>query len=455
MPRTIDVTTEMQPEQSPPSKKPASATGKLWLRGALLVGGATAAAVLGLTGMNMLSSRVEANAPLGLGFGHKAAPAKAEPSILTAQINTQTPEGQLISAFQMLARGEEPQAFATVQALVAKQPDFSLAQLTYADLLLARTTPEAAAQAHLGATPEQISRANALRTEAQLRLAALVERPPQDAVPKELVGLSSSLRHAIVVDTAKARLYLFENSAEHGLRLVKDSYISLGKAGISKQVEGDQRTPLGIYQVGIRRDEAVARYGAAALPLNYPNEYDRLLGRSGSSIWLHGERAGSYARGPQSTDGCIVLSNDDMQYLADTVKARETPVLILEHVDWVAKQGAKPDIAPGFEAAYASWQAARKSQDAATLRSLYEPDLQRGSDSEAKRLEHKLSLMQNHALPLQSLERLSVLPGHDLEPIMIVTYREQSGSDAAPLLKRQYWREQAGKWRIFFDGVVS
>ncbi|RQO63308.1 hypothetical protein DBR47_01830 [Paucibacter sp. KBW04] len=447
------------PQQAPDSPAPSALKRRparpkpakhALLRAILLLACVGGTAIVGLSGMNFLSSRVEAYAPQRADTAASA----AQPSLLTAQLNTQTPEGQLISAYQMLAKGEESKAFETIEHLVKRQPDFSLAQLVYSDLLLARTSPEAAAQALIGATEEQRARSEALRQEARLRLAALVERPPKDALPKELIGLPSTVQHAIVVDTHKARLYLFQNRGQ-GMELVKDSYVSLGKAGVSKQMEGDQRTPLGVYQVGMRRDEAAARYGAAALPLNYPNEYDRMVGRGGSSIWLHGERAGSYARGPQSTDGCIVLSNDDMQALADTVKARETPVLIFEQVDWVAKKDGKPLVDAQFESAFSQWQEARLKQDAKALLPLYEPGLQRGSDSEAQRLAQNLARMQAHELPVQSLERLSVLPSQDLEPVMIVTYRELSALNPTPALKRQYWRQQEGRWRIIFDGVVS
>ena len=271
-----------------------------------------------------------------------------------------------------------------------------------------------------------------------------------------MFGLSPSVRHAIMVDTSRARLYLFENSAQ-GVRLVRDSYISIGKLGTGKLVEGDQRTPLGTYYVGLRRDEAAARYGAAALPLNYPNEIDRLAGRGGTSIWLHGERAGNYARSPQSTDGCIVLSNDEMRLLAETVTPRETPVLVMDKIRWVKKSSVSspPALDAGFESAFEQWQQARLRQDATTLRQLYEPGLQRGSDSSRDKLETNLARMARQELPVQSLERLSVLPGQHAEPVLIVTYRELSALDDRARLKRQYWREQNGQWKIFFDGVVG
>lgn len=429
----------------------------------LLIAG-LAAAVLGAIGaVGFVSARVELSVPAALS-GKSAnsktgntAPSKT-PDLLTAQIDGQTPEGQLIQTYQLLARGEEGQAFALVEQLVRRQPDFALAQMVYGTLLLARSGQGEAVERQLAAAggAKSSDPAALLRTEARLRLAALVERPPQDALPEQMFGLSPSVRHAIMVDTSRARLYLFENSAQ-GVRLVRDSYISIGKLGTGKLVEGDQRTPLGTYYVGLRRDEAASRYGAAALPLNYPNEIDRLAGRGGTSIWLHGERAGNYARSPQSTDGCIVLSNDEMRLLAETVTPRETPVLVMDQIRWVKKSSVSspPALDAGFESAFEQWQQARLRQDAATLRQLYEPGLQRGSDSSSDKLETNLARMARQELPVQSLERLSVLPGQHAEPVLIVTYREQSAQDERARLKRQYWREQNGQWKIFFDGVVG
>jgi len=412
------------------------------------------AAVLGAVGF--VSARVELSSP-SLPAPTSQGGKQAEPtsSLLTAQLDGKTPEGQLILSYQQLARGQEAQALATIEQLVKAWPDFALAQLVYGDLLMARSGQMPKLGADLSAVGTEIGERSAtLRAESKLRLAALVERPPQDALPKELLNLSPTVRHAIVVDTTRARLYLFENNGK-GMRLLSDTYVSIGKLGIGKLAEGDQRTPLGTYHVGPRRDEAAERYGVAVLPLNYPNEYDRAIGRGGSSIWLHGERAGSYARGPLSTDGCIVLSNDEMRALADKVEAYETPVVIANHVEWVKKSAAKPALNAGFEKAYGQWEQARLKQDAAVLGGFYEPGLQRGSDSEVERLKHNLASMTKHELPVQSLERLSVLPWQDKQAVVVVTYREVSPIEAKPKLKRQYWREQDGRWRIFFDGLVG
>ena len=451
----------------PRSRAPASAAG--------IMGGTIKPAVLAVLGVATVLGAVgyvfakvdrkagqprafatPSNLPDKPAFAHAAQADSPAERLIRTSIDGQTPEGQLILAYQHLARGEEAQAFSTAEQLVKRQPDFALAQLLLGDLLLARSgrpgAVEQGAEAAAGAAP---GAADALLAEAKLRLAALVERPPLNALPRQLLGLSPAVHHAVVVDTSRARLYLFENGAD-GLKLLRDSYASIGKLGTGKLLQGDQRTPLGTYHIGPRRDEPAARYGAAALPLNYPNEYDRVMGRSGTSIWLHGERAGNYARGPLSTDGCVVLSNDEMRVLADIVAARETPMVIVDKVEWVDRDlAAKLPADAGFERAYQAWQQARLSQDAQTLRGIYEAGLERGSDSSAARLEANLARMAKQELPVQSVERLSSLPWPDQPSVKIVTYRELSPNGGSSQLKRQYWREKDGHWTIFFDGVVS
>ena len=112
-----------------------------------------------------------------------------------------------------------------------------------------------------------------LREESRIRLKALRERPRPGSIPSQFLALSPRTRHAIAVDTSKSRLYLFENSAE-GLKLIADYYTSIGKSGIEKNLEGDQRTPLDVSR-----------------------------GKTGGGIWLHGTPPGQFSRAPKASDG--------------------------------------------------------------------------------------------------------------------------------------------------------
>ena len=86
-----------------------------------------------------------------------------------------------------------------------------------------------------------------LRDEVIARLRAYRNRPDTaDYVPRYLLQMQPDQKHAIVVDTQKARLYLYRN--DHGRpRFVADYYISHGKLGADKTDEGDKKTPTGVY----------------------------------------------------------------------------------------------------------------------------------------------------------------------------------------------------------------
>lgn len=143
-----------------------------------------------------------------------------------------------------------------------------------------------------------------LREESRIRLKALRERPPPGSIPSQFLALSPRTRHAIAVDTSKSRLYLFENSAE-GLKLIANYYISIGKSGIEKSLEGDQHTPLVVYYITSNLDPKSLKdfYGSGALPINYPNPLDVSRGKTGGGIWLHGTPPGQFSRAPKASDG--------------------------------------------------------------------------------------------------------------------------------------------------------
>ena len=102
------------------------------------------------------------------------------------------------------------------------------------------------------------------------------------------------------MDASRSRLYLFENTGSE-LKLVGDYYLSVGKLGTEKSVEGDMRTPLGVYYVTSNLDPRTLKdfYGSGALPINYPNPYDMQRGKTGGGIWLHGTPPGQFSRPPQ------------------------------------------------------------------------------------------------------------------------------------------------------------
>ncbi len=364
-------------------------------------------------------------------------------------------EAMLIEVYRLIGQARLRDALAKAEKLVAEHPTFQLAQLVYGDLLSAQTRPLRA----LGDVPDTTARAAApmlaeLREESQMRIKALRERPPPGTIPSQFLALSPRNRHAIAVDASRSRLYLFENSAT-GLRLLADYYISVGKSGIEKAVEGDLRTPLGVYYITSNLDPKSLKdfYGVGALPINYPNPYDVKRGKTGSGIWLHGTPPGQFSRAPKATDGCVVLANPDLERIIRTVEVRTTPVVIAQQLQWVPPSTAQSE-GRSFEAALQAWRSAKASGDLNHLLGFYAQDFSSNGKTLAdwgKTLRAEVDRARGKDVLLKDV---SYLRWTDSADTMVVTFGELLGDARTGMTKRQYWVRQGDRWKIFFEGVI-
>lgn len=365
-------------------------------------------------------------------------------------------EARLIEVYKLAGQAKGREALAKAERLVNDHPNFQLAQLVYGDLLTAQSRPLHA----IGDVPDSTARAGAstlaeLRQESLLRLKALRERPAPGTLPSQFLALAPRNKHAIAIDASQSRLYLFENTAS-GLKLLGDYYISLGKSGVEKAVEGDARTPLGVYFVTSNLDPKSLKdfYGSGALPINYPNPLDLKRGKTGSGIWLHGTPPEQFSRAPLASDGCVVLANPDLERIIRTVEVRTTPVVIAQKLNWVAPHSIKAD-SKSFEEALHSWYQAKSGGDLATLTSLYSSDF----NSYGKTLEDWTAVLRAEVEKRRGrtvqLKDLSYLRWTDSADTMVVTFGEVlSGSRSGPV-RRQYWTRQGKQWKIFFEGVIG
>ncbi|MFY9810225.1 L,D-transpeptidase family protein [Aquabacterium sp.] len=365
-------------------------------------------------------------------------------------------EARLLEIYRLIGSAQADVALGKAESLVRDVPNFQLAQLVYGDLLLARThalpTMGNAPAALAGRAQERLTQ---LRVEANRRLTALRERPPEGSLPAQFISLPSTTRHAIAVDASRSRLYLFQNGPD-GLRLIADHYASIGKLGPEKSFEGDQRTPLGVYYITSRLDarQLTDFYGAGALPLNYPNEYDRRLGRTGSGIWLHGVPSDSYARSPESTDGCVALANPELQSILDQVQPRTTPVVIARSLQWVTPTKVEPQ-RRSLQNMIEGWRVARASGDIGRVMSFYSPQFSSGKQDFTRwrqSVERDVSQLRGKAIELKDL---AILGWQDKGDILVVTFGEVAEGQRTGAVKRQYWGKEGGLWKIFYEGVIG
>ena len=360
-------------------------------------------------------------------------------------------DARLMRVYGLIAKSDATTALDEARKLATEYPGYGLAQLVYADLLATSTS-----QPQHFVTPSEslsVSAADRLKelvAEARARVAAAGQRPAPGRVPAQFVRLDPKVKHAIAVDVSRSRVYVLENSAS-GLVVKRDYYASVGKLGMSKQVEGDLRTPLGVYFVTgrIPRSRLDERYGATALTLNYPNQYDQIKGRTGSGIWVHGIEPALFTRAPLATDGCVALSNPDLLDLAQFVERQSTPVLIAEHIDWVDAPAAVERHSP-FLKTFEAWQRARQSADVAGLARFYaNPDdrLTVGAATAVRKHQRQAAST--------DIGSVSMLSWNDQGNVMVVTYSEADLPGGRSRQKRQYWREEAGAWQVIFEGALS
>jgi murein L,D-transpeptidase YafK len=139
----------------------------------------------------------------------------------------------------------------------------------------------------------------------------------------------------IVVKKSAHKMYLYKDG-----KVIKTCRVSLGKNASKgpKIKEGDFRTPTGSYKIINKRCHPV-KY--RALYLNYPNAQDRARAKAmgvkpGGLITIHGQpywnrdgRGDSYTLSHDWTNGCIAVTNKDLDYIWSHV-AIGTPIILEE-----------------------------------------------------------------------------------------------------------------------------
>lgn len=370
------------------------------------------------------------------------------------------PEPLLVRIFEHIEHNRWDAALKETEALVRAYPKFNLGHLIKGDLLLARTRPLRTFGE--GGMPKAGEQVDDLRAEAIARLRAYRERPNGNAVPRYLLQMRPDQKYAVVVDTEKARLYVYQNDTANGgtPRFVADYYIAHGKLGAEKQVEGDKKTPVGVYHVtsSIPRQRLPDFYGSGAFPINYPNEWDRKMGRTGHGIWLHGTPSDTFSRPPKSSDGCVVLANADLDELAKYLQlggAGATPVIISNKVEWLSLddwQAERQALLGMIDAWRQDWE----SLDHERYARHYARNFASGGQNRDAWLAQKRAVNRGKQWIKVETQNISMFRNPGRDEVVVVTFEQdyRSNNLSNRMLKRQYWIKEDGRWKIVREGAA-
>lgn len=364
-------------------------------------------------------------------------------------------EPQVLEIIETLQAGKLDEALAKADTHLGYFPKSKIGHLLRADILQSMATglSDIGAQSVL---PES----NLDGLKHQLKNRWLHKSHEQQnrhvQVPASLVALGQH-SHVLVADMLHGRLYVYKN--ENGdPRLVRDYYLSVGSAGFGKQIEGDNKTPVGVYQFNdfIEGKKLPDLYGKGAFPVNYPNRFDRYLNRTGYGIWLHGTPSDTYARSPWASEGCFVLSNDDLLDIAQYISVEKgTPVVLSDGINWLSLEELN-NRRTSYLAIIEKWRQDWESLNIDAMVAHYaEQDFNFGKGSFDSWQKRKREINNSKVFVQIQLEIESLFSYPGKDDMFVVKFRQSylSNNFASVTDKMQYWRRsEGGDWKILYEG---
>ena len=249
----------------------------------------------------------------------------------------------------------------------------------------------------------------------------------------------------IAVDKSSQQLIMFERKSP--LREVYRFPCTTGQSMGDKRVEGDLRTPEGVYFVGRKIDRLLDwdLYGNIAYALNYPNPIDRINGKTGGGIWLHG-RGKTFL--PRDTRGCVALKVPDMENVA-VEASYGTPVVIGSGLERVPGPGDNEREALEVAGELTAWARDWQRMDEA-LFDHYNAGLM--TRSEGRNFDgfiaNKRNIFANKPWIHVMVDNVRAIPGPGYWVTLFDQYYRTTGRSSTTG-KRFYWkRDEDGKWRI-------
>ena len=236
-------------------------------------------------------------------------------------------------AFQeILQKGDPNQIEALIAKTIQEFPKFKLANFLKAEFYSAMAGRPVATSEKVMVRDSELP--HNLMEEAKLRIASPMNI--SQIRPLQILKISDNIDYVILIDATLSRAYIFKNQNGEPI-WDRDFFITMGQLGVGKKVEGDHKTPLGLYRVEkeVDKKNLTPFYGIGALKLDFPNSYDSYLEKSGSGIWLHGVPQNVYNRPSRASDGCIVFTNSDLKYILKISKGKNIQVLVSNSVKWM------------------------------------------------------------------------------------------------------------------------
>ncbi len=223
--------------------------------------------------------------------------------------------------------------------------------------------------------------------------------------------------------------------------------IAIGKEKGDKQYEGDNKTPEGIYFVNRIIDGRLLpeKYGPLALPINFPNAYDKDKGKTGHGIWLHGVADDSRIEKANVTEGCVAFYNADIKLLKNWLKPRQSVVMITDSNESVNRQSHLEEIEKQTNLWFYHWA----QKDLENYISFYHEDFKNKGRNLRSYKRYKERIFQKYEKMKMSLADLRIFVH---ENYAISAFNQDFWGDNEYVSKGRkvlYWyKNNLGQWKI-------
>jgi murein L,D-transpeptidase YafK len=279
----------------------------------------------------------------------------------------------------------------------------------------------------------------------------------QPMLPRGVLKLADHERFLLWVELSTGKLYVMEQTSRGGMAIRTIIPVSIGKNGHGKQREGDKRTPVGIYRFTsyLPASQLIDLYGNGAYPMSYPNALDRMTGRTGSGIWLHGLPRGIEERPFYDSDGCVVVDNHTLSMLNEFIEPGVTRIILSDQpLDWMPLDTGEA-VASSLEKAFMDWRAAWAARDNLTYLSFYADDFTDLTRNKSNWDSYKKRVNSNKRFIEVDVSALSFLSEPNDDSLVTVRYYQDYRSNDLHWKgwKEQLWRfsEELG-WQIVYEG---
>lgn len=283
-------------------------------------------------------------------------------------------------------------------------------------------------------------------------------QPDHTMQPESLIDIAPRYPHAIIAELSTGKLRIYKRQEDHTFLLIETMETSIGKSGYGKVIEGDNKTPVGVYRIvsHLTPEQLDDFYGHAAYPVNYPNAWDQLKERTGFGIWLHAEPVGftEKMRPLLDSNGCIVLSNNDIDKINQYVDIGYTYIVMTPKINMVPVKRVQK-LRKTLHQRIDEWQSAWETREPEPYLSFYSKDFSNIEKNWDEWVTYKKRVNGSKQFIDIGISDIGIYAYPSEENTVWIEYYQsyKSSNFESQGWKRQMWKLEADNvWRIIYEG---